>query len=91
VFTARIRHQRRRDPDGSQLCQSRVADDRSVRLVLEPKAGLPTDPNDPGAFIDIFTDISGCSSSTTSRAGTGWMITTSSFPIRPTAARRHAH
>src|SRR5262249_39567633 len=31
----------------------------SVRLVLEPKPGLPTDPNDPGAFIDIFTDIAG--------------------------------
>ena len=31
----------------------------SVRLVVEPKPGLPTDPNDPGAFIDIFTDIAG--------------------------------
>jgi hypothetical protein len=31
----------------------------AVRLVLEPKPGLPTDPEDPGAFIDIFTDISG--------------------------------
>jgi hypothetical protein len=31
----------------------------SVRLVVEPKPGLPTDPNDAGAFIDIFTDISG--------------------------------
>jgi hypothetical protein len=31
----------------------------SVRLVLEPKPGLPTDPEDPGAFIDIFTDLSG--------------------------------
>ena len=31
----------------------------SVRVVLEPKPGLPTDPNDPGAFIDVFTDISG--------------------------------
>lgn len=31
----------------------------SVRVVLEPKPGLPTDPNDVGAFIDIFTDISG--------------------------------
>jgi hypothetical protein len=31
----------------------------AVRLVLEPKPDLPTDPNDPGAFIDIFTDISG--------------------------------
>ena len=31
----------------------------SVRLVVEPKPGLPTDPDDPEAFIDIFTDISG--------------------------------
>jgi len=31
----------------------------AVRLVLEPKPGLPTDPNDPRAFIDIFTDVSG--------------------------------
>src|SRR6266568_3183462 len=31
----------------------------TVRVVLEPKPGLPTDPNDVEAFIDIFTDISG--------------------------------
>ena len=31
----------------------------AVRVVLEPKPGLPTDPNDPRAFVDIFTDISG--------------------------------
>jgi len=31
----------------------------AVRVVIEPKAGLPTDPNDPGAFIDIFMDFSG--------------------------------
>ena len=30
-----------------------------VRVALEPKPGLPTDPNDGAAFIDIFTDISG--------------------------------
>ena len=30
----------------------------TVRLVVEPKPGLPTDPTDPEAFIDIFTDIS---------------------------------
>jgi hypothetical protein len=31
----------------------------SVRLALEPKPGLPTDPDDVRAFIDIFTDIRG--------------------------------
>ena len=31
----------------------------TVRVVLEPKPGLPTDPNNVRAFIDMFTDISG--------------------------------
>ena len=31
----------------------------TVRVVLEPKPGLPTDPNNVRAFIDIFTDIDG--------------------------------
>jgi hypothetical protein len=31
----------------------------SVRLALEPKPDKPTDPDDPRAFIDIFTDIRG--------------------------------
>src|SRR4030095_4192073 len=31
----------------------------AVRLVLEPKPGPTTEPNDIEAFIDIFTDISG--------------------------------
>ena len=31
----------------------------SVRLALEPKPDLPTDPDNPRAFIDIFTDIRG--------------------------------
>ena len=30
----------------------------AVRVVVEPKPGLPTDPNNVRAFIDIFTDIS---------------------------------
>ena len=30
----------------------------TVRVVIEPKPGLPTDPNDAKAFIDVFTDIS---------------------------------
>jgi len=29
----------------------------AVRVVLEPKPGLPTDPNDPRAFNDVFIDI----------------------------------
>src|ERR1700730_13597638 len=31
----------------------------TVRLALEPKPGLPTDPTNGGAFTAIFTDISG--------------------------------
>jgi hypothetical protein len=31
----------------------------AVRVVLEPKPGLPTDPNNVRAFSDVFTDISG--------------------------------
>lgn len=31
----------------------------SVRVVVEPKPGFPTDPNDPRALIDMFTDVSG--------------------------------
>jgi hypothetical protein len=30
----------------------------AVRVVLEPKPGLPTDPRNPRAFNDVFTDIS---------------------------------
>jgi hypothetical protein len=29
----------------------------AIRVVLEPKPGLPTDPSNVGAFIDMFTDI----------------------------------
>ncbi|MEE9345825.1 MAG: hypothetical protein V3U88_09500, partial [Methylococcales bacterium] len=31
----------------------------AIRVLLEPKEGLPTDPDDPRAFLDMFTDISG--------------------------------
>jgi hypothetical protein len=30
----------------------------TVRVILELKPGLPTDPGDPKAFLDVFTDIS---------------------------------
>ena len=31
----------------------------AIRIALEPKPGLPTNPTNPEAFIDIFTDITG--------------------------------
>ena len=31
----------------------------SIRVSLEPKPGLPTYPDDPRAFIDVFMDFSG--------------------------------
>jgi hypothetical protein len=31
----------------------------AVRIVLEPKPDLPTDPTNPRAFNDVFTDVSG--------------------------------
>src|SRR5260370_12425320 len=47
----------------------------SVRVVLEPKQGLPTDPNNPKAFIDVFTDISGLFViNNESGCYEGWMI-----------------
>jgi hypothetical protein len=46
-------------PTGANCANRGLPTIGSVRLVLEPKPGLPTDPKDPGAFIDIFTDISG--------------------------------
>jgi hypothetical protein len=30
----------------------------AVRVALEPTPGLPTDPNDPRAFSDMFIDMS---------------------------------
>ena len=41
----------------------------AVRVVLEPKPGLPTDPNNPRAFNDVFTDSRRCLLSTTRAAG----------------------
>jgi hypothetical protein len=46
-------------PTGANCANRGLPTLASVRLVVEPKPGLPTDPNDPGAFIDIFTDVSG--------------------------------
>jgi hypothetical protein len=60
VFTARIPDINvGAIPTGANCANRGMPTIASVRLALEPKPGLPTDPNDPGAFIDIFTDISG--------------------------------
>jgi hypothetical protein len=60
----------------------------AVRVALEPKPGLPTDPNDPRAFNDVFTDISPLFViNNESGWYEGWMIhditVPSVFPPRP--------
>ncbi len=60
VFTARIPGINDRAlQTGANAANDGLPTIGAVRLVLEPKPGLPTNPDDPGAFIDVFTDISG--------------------------------
>ena len=64
----------------------------TVRVVLEPKPDLPTDPNDPRAFIDVFTDISGLFViNNESGWYEGWMIHDLAVAAVNTAARRDGH
>jgi hypothetical protein len=46
-------------PTGANFANGGLPTLGAVRMTLEPKPGLPTDPDDPRAFIDMFTDISG--------------------------------
>jgi hypothetical protein len=46
-------------PTGANFANGGLPTVGAVRMTLEPKPGLPTDPDNPHAFIDIFTDISG--------------------------------
>ena len=46
-------------PTGANFANGGLSTVGAVRVTLEPKPGLPTDPDDPRAFIDMFTDISG--------------------------------
>ena len=46
-------------PTGANAANHQLETIGAVRVVLEPKPGLPTDPEDAEAFIDIFTDLSG--------------------------------
>jgi hypothetical protein len=64
----------------------------SVRLVVEPKPDLPTDPNNPRAFIDVFTDIAGLFViNNESGWYEGWMIHDLQIPsVAPTRPDGHA-
>ncbi|MGH8033349.1 MAG: hypothetical protein ACREO8_13575 [Luteimonas sp.] len=64
----------------------------AVRVTLEPKPGLPTDPDNPGAFIDIFTDVSGLFViNNESGWYEGWMISDVRVPrVAPPRADGHA-
>ena len=59
----------------------------SMRIVLEPKPGLPTDPDDPRAFLDVFMDFSGLFViNNESGWYEGWMI--SDIKVPPIASPR---
>jgi len=63
-----------------------------VRVVLEPKPGLPTDPTNPRAFIDVFTDISGLFViNNESGWYEGWMIHDVTVPAVDPVARPDGH
>ena len=64
----------------------------AVRVVLEPKPGLPTDPNNPRAFIDVFTDISGLFViNNESGWYEGWMIHDLTVPSVNATPRKDGH
>jgi len=69
-----------------------IASIGTVRQVVEPKADLPTDPNDVRAFIDVFTDISGLFViNNESGWYEGWMIHDLLVPaVAPPRADGHA-
>ena len=46
-------------PTGANFANGGLPTIGAVRVALEPKEGLPLDPDDPASFIDMFTDISG--------------------------------
>jgi hypothetical protein len=82
VFTAKINGVNETAvPTAANFANGGLATKGAVRIVLEPKPGLPTDPNDAGAFIDMFTDISGLFV-INNEAGwyEGWMISDVKVP-----------
>jgi len=64
----------------------------AVRVVLEPKPGLPIDPNNPRAFNDVFTDISGLFViNNESGWYEGWMIHDLTVPSVNATPRKDGH
>src|SRR6266849_418980 len=64
----------------------------AVRVVLEPKPGLPIDPNNPRAFNDVFTDISGLFvMNNESGWYEGWMIHDLTVPSVNATPRSDGH
>ena len=64
----------------------------AVRVVLEPKPGLPTDPDNPRAFNDVFTDISGLFViNNESGWYEGWMIHDPTVPTVNATPRHDGH
>ncbi len=64
----------------------------AVRVVLEPKPGLPTDPTNPRAFIDVFTDLSGLFViNNESGWYEGWMIHDIAVPPVDATPRKDGH
>ena len=73
-------------------CNGGIPTIGSVRVVVEPKPGLPTDPNNVRAFIDLFTDLS-CLFVINNESGwyEGWMIHDITVPnAAPPRADGHA-
>jgi hypothetical protein len=79
-------------PTAANAANHQLSTIGAVRLVLEPKPGLPTDPKDAEAFIDIFTDLSGLFViNNESGWYEGWMIHDLIVPhIAPTRPDGHA-
>lgn len=72
-------------PTGANFANGGLPTLGAVRVTLEPKPGLPTDPDDPRAFIDMFTDISGLFViNNESGWYEGWML--HDLPVPPVAA-----
>ncbi len=63
-----------------------------VRIVLEPRAGLPTEPTNPRAFNDVFTDVSGLFViNNESGWYEGWMIHDLTVPAVNPTPRKDGH